>query len=245
MAHPKTAILVLSYNGIEVTKKFFNHLYKETDNFLVIMVDNGSTDGSVEYLSDLASQKDNFIFTASDKNLGVINGRNYAYDIYKTLEQRPPYLIFLDNDQFVQTGWLDHHFEVMQQSRAQMVGVEAWLMNGGFSPIRQCKNVSDPWTYIGCGGTLMDAEVPAKIGMFDPQFNPCYFEDPDFCFRAMEAGYKLAWNSKARITHLAHQTLGKRGDRMIHFKNSHRKLCDKWRGKKFRPQRQQFVLALR
>lgn len=244
MAHPKTAILVLNYNGLEVTKKFLGHLYNDTENFLVVMIDNGSTDGSVEYLSQFASEHDNFVFVTSDKNLGVINGRNYAYDIYKTLQDKPPYLIFLDNDQFVQPGWLDHHFDVMTQSKAQMVGVEGWLMNASFLPVRQCKDISEPWTYVGCGGMLMDAEVPAKIGMFDPQFNPCYFEDPDFCFRAIEAGYRIAWNSKARIIHLAHQTLGKRSDRMVHFRNSHRKLCEKWKGKKFRPRHQPWVAAL-
>jgi O-antigen biosynthesis protein len=244
MAHPKTAVLVLNYNGLELTKKFFTHLYRGTENFSVIMVDNGSTDGSVEYLSKLAIEKSNFFFSASDKNLGVINGRNYAYELFQLQSEPIPYLIHLDNDQFVQPGWLDQHFEVMQQSNAQMVGVEAWLMNSGFSPIRQCKKLSDPWTYIGCGGTLMSVEVPDKIGMFDTRFNPCYFEDPDFCFRAIEAGFKMAWNSKAKITHLAHQTLGKRTDRMIHFKNSHKKLREKWQGKTFRPQRQPFVSAL-
>lgn len=244
MAHPKTAIIVLSYNGVDITKKFLKHLYDFTENFLLVMIDNGSTDGSASYLGEFAAEHDNVVFVANDTNLGVICGRNYGYDVYRRLLDRPQYLCFLDNDQFVQPGWLSHHFKVMEQSKAQIVGVEAWLMNSNFRPIHQCKHTGDPFTYIGCGGTLMSSEVTDTIGMFDPQFNPCYFEDPDFCFRAVDAGFRLAWNSRAKLIHLPHQTLGKNPRRAQNFQSSHQKFCAKWKRRRVFPQRQPLVEAL-
>jgi len=245
MNHPSTAIVVLNYNGIDVTKKFFSHLYEHTENFHVIIIDNGSDDGSVEYLSDLSSNKDNITLVCNDSNLGVIGGRNQGFNIYQSLADRPSYLSYLDNDQFVQSGWLQHHHDVLEQSNADVVGVEAWLMSNSFLPMRQCKRPTEPWTYVGCGGMLMKGEIPMKIGMFDEQFNPCYFEDPDLCFRVLDAGYKLCWNYKARLIHIPHQTLGKNPKRMELFKRSHEKFRNKWRGKKVRPMRQHSVDALK
>lgn len=228
MSHPKTAILVLSYNGLSVTKRFFSHLYENTQNFQVVMVDNGSTDGSVEYLTALSKEKNDFLFTPNPTNLGVINGRNYAYEIYRKMEDRAPYLIFLDNDQFVQPGWLEQHHSAMSQGRADLVGVEAWVMSKTFMPIKRCTRSFEPWTYIGCGGMMVKEAVAQKIGMFDEQFNPCYFEDPDYCFRAIDAGFKLFWNHAARVIHQPHQTLGLNPRRKQNFLESGAKFRKKW-----------------
>lgn len=240
-----TAILVLSYNGLAVTQKFLQHLYKNTSNFKLLMVDNGSTDGTVEYLSEFAKSNPNMIFIANPTNLGVINGRNFSYEEYLKMADCPEYLCFLDNDQFVQAGWLDHHFQVLEQSSADVVGVEAWLLSGSFWPIEKCERVSECWTYIGCGGMLMHRKVTDKIGLFDPQFNPCYFEDPDFCNRAVDAGFILAWNSKAKLIHLPHQTLGKNPNRIENLKKSHIKFANKWKGRRLRQFLQPTVQALR
>lgn len=245
MSHPTTAILVLSYNGLAVTQKFLVHLYKHTENFKLLMVDNGSTDGTVEYLTSFAKEHSNMTFIANPTNLGVINGRNFSYEQYLKMEDKPGYLCFLDNDQFVESGWLEHHFQVMEESEADLIGVEAWLLSSSFWPIEKCKRVSEPWSYVGCGGMLMSSRVTDAIGMFDPQFNPCYFEDPDFCYRAADAGFKLAWNSKAKLIHLPHQTLGKNPDRLKNLRESHRKFAEKWKGRRKREWLQFQVQALR
>jgi len=240
----KAAIIVLSHNGLDVTKKFLKHLYRYTDDFTLIMIDNGSSDESPEYLGEFSDDHDNMLFIANDENLGVIGGRNHGWSIYQTLDDKPPYLGFLDNDQFVEDGWLDQHLNVLDQSHAHVVGVEAWMLSTTFRPMHRCKRFGEPWSYVGCGGMFMKKEVPEDISMFDPQFNPCYFEDPDFCFRARRAGYRLAWNYKARVTHLPHQTLGKNPKRMQLFQKSHAKFFEKWKGSRFTPQRQHAVEAL-
>ena len=91
----------------------------------------------------------------------------------------------------------------------------------------------------------MRGELPERLGMFDERFNPAYFEDPDFCFRIMDDEGRLAWNYKARIVHLPHQTLGKNSKKMEIFKNSYSEFCTKWAKRKFRPQRQDLVEALK
>ena len=76
-------------------------------------------------------------------------------------------------------------------------------------PVKKVEDIRDYFTYVGCGGMLMKRRVPEKIGIFDTRFNPAYFEDPDFSFRAHQAGFKIGWNIAAKLVHLPHQTLGK------------------------------------
>lgn len=47
----KLSVITLTYNKLEYTKKFIESLYKYTKDFELIIVDNGSTDGTVEYLN--------------------------------------------------------------------------------------------------------------------------------------------------------------------------------------------------
>lgn len=245
MYHPRTAIIVLTYNGLDTTKKFLKDLYDNTERFLLIIIDNGSTDDSPEYLGNFAEEKGNVVFSANDENLFIIGGRNYGYEIYDSLFEKPDYLMFLDNDQFVQPGWLQHHHDVMAQSKAHIVGVEGWLLNKNFRPVKKCDRPTDPWSYVGCGGMMMERAVPESIGMFDPIFDPFYFEDPDYCFRALDADFRIAWNYKAKLVHQAHQTLGKNPARTKAFLNSHTKFYEKWKGRKALPQIQHKVPALR
>lgn len=243
----KTALIVLSYNGLDTTKMFMSHFDANTnqDDVLLIMIDNGSSDGSAEYLSSESQQRSNMIFVANSSNLGIIDGRNYGYAIYSALSDKPEYLMFLDNDQYVQKDWLTQHHAVLKESKAAVVGVEAWLMNNRFYPVQQAKRPSDPWTYVGCGGMLMSGKVPDTLGMFDSKFNPAYFEDPDFCFRIMENEWRIAWNYKAKVVHMAHQTLGKNNKKMEIFRTSYGHFCDKWKHNRVRPQRQEPLPCLR
>lgn len=247
MSSMRTALVVLSYNGLETNKRFMEHFDSNTnqDDIVLIFIDNGSRDGSAEYLSKEADKRDNMVFVASDANLGVIGGRNYGFDLYKGLEDKPEYLMFLDNDQYVQKGWLEQHHAVLKETEASVVGAEAWLMTRYFRPTAIAKKPNDPWTYIGCGGMLMKGELPERLGLFDSRFNPAYFEDPDFCFRIIQDGGTLAWNYKAKIIHLPHQTLGRNSNKMKIFNNSYAKFKEKWRMKKFPQKRQFLVEALR
>ena len=52
----KLSIITLTYNHLKYTKKFIESLYKYTNDFELIIVDNGSTDGTVEYLKKLETE---------------------------------------------------------------------------------------------------------------------------------------------------------------------------------------------
>jgi GT2 family glycosyltransferase len=233
--HPKTSIIVLAHNALDINKRFLHALYKHTSNFELIMIDNASSDGSLQYFQAFSADKTNMTLVSNSQNLGVIGGRNQGYEIYAKMPNRPEYFVFLDNDQFCQSKWLEMHHSVMEYGKYDIVGVEAWLLNSSFWPVKNCKRPGEPFSYVGCGGMMIKSKVTDAIGMFDNRFNPCYFEDPDFCFRARQQSFRIGWNYKAAITHLPHQTLGKNSKRWQHLRNSHAKFQDKWKDTKMLP----------
>lgn len=215
--HPHTDIIALVHNKLSVTKQFVDRLFKHTENFRLIFVDNGSSDDTPIYLKE---NNNRWTVLTHDKNLGVIGGRNSATRLITS-----DYFLNIDNDQLVTPGWLDLLYECMSKGY-DIVGSEAWklalpgskgqvVLNGqpgpqdrSYFPYMKCTKRDDSFTYIGCGGMLIKKTVLDDIGLFDDRFSPAYFEDPDFCFRAIQAGYKLGWCPECKIDHLAHQTIG-------------------------------------
>lgn len=103
------SVIILSYNTKNLTKKCLNSLLKnisknKTIKFEVIVVDNGSDDGSVEMLKKIRSRlnrdeirnKTIFKFIFNDKNLGYPKGNNEALKV-----ANGKYILFLNSDVMV------------------------------------------------------------------------------------------------------------------------------------------------
>ena len=93
----KLSIITLTLNKLDYTKKFIKSLFEYTKDFELIIVDNGSTDGTVEYLETL----DNIKLIKNSENKGFSAGS------YKDLT-RVAYLnedmwteLFMDNKKFI------------------------------------------------------------------------------------------------------------------------------------------------
>ncbi len=243
--HPTTDIVCLVHNQIEITKGFVKHLFENTQDFNLIFVDNNSTDGTADWLEQGQQDHKWKVVTATDDgvrtNLGVIGGRNLGAKYVVS-----DYFLNIDNDQYTGPGWLDSLHCKMSEGY-DIVGCEAWRLappNSGavviggkshdriYFPYKKCSRAGEPFTYIGCGGMLIKKAVYEKIGLFDDRFNPAYFEDPDFCFRAIRSGYKIGWCQNCNITHLAHQTFDhqKLFDKNSQFVQSWNKFKNKWDG---------------
>ncbi len=214
--NPRVDIICLVHNQLHITKGFVKSLFANTENFRLTFIDNGSTDETPKFLAKgLKDGKWDAVFPR--ENLGVIGGRNLGVKYIKS-----DYFMNIDNDQYVKAGWLDKLFGVINRGY-DIAGCEAWSLTppgtagvmsiGGvqisdrsYFPQRHCENPGENFTYIGCGGMLIKREVYDKIGLFDDRFNPAYFEDPDFCWRAIKEGFKLGWSHDCPIDHLAHGT---------------------------------------
>ena len=220
----KIDIILLTHNDIFNTKGCIENIYHFTSNFNLVILDNYSQDGTVDFLENLKKEKDNLILSLSKENLGCIKGRNIAYG----LSNKSEYVIFLDNDQFVTKGWVKSYFSYIDNG-FDIIGFEGWQMKKDFYPQRR-SCISEEFNYVGCGGMFLKREVIEKIGLFDEDFGMLYFEDPDFCWRANEAGYKICWNEHNKIHHKPYKLLNR--ERRQHFMRSWDIFKKKYKGYK-------------
>lgn len=223
-------IIILTHNNLSYTKSCLQALYENTVNFGLIIVDNGSDEETTSFLKRQQIIHDNIVVKFNNSNKGVIRGRNMGYEQTLLSLMGSYYTVFLDNDQFVQPGWTDHYYKMMEDGY-DIVGVEAWEVRTDFYPIRKLQKYSDDavFHYIGCGGMMIKSFIISEMGLFDDRFSPMYFEDPDFCFRAYGLGYKIGWNSHKKVVHAPHKLLGNT-KRKGWFLASWKKFQDKWQG---------------
>jgi len=221
------SIILLTYNNINNTKKCIDLLYKHTPNFSLVIWDNNSSDGTKDYLKQLSDIKDNIIINFNDKNDGIIIGRNKAYEFSQKTNNNAEYIFFLDNDQYVQEGWLESYLSFIDLGY-DLVGCEAWLVRSDFYPLKKITNPKDSFNYVGAGGLMAKQNIIEDIELFDKRYAPCYFEDPDLCWRAHNAGYKIGWNYNPVIIH-NHRGPLLNNERRQYFLRNWKKFQEKWK----------------
>lgn len=230
----KLLIGILQHNKFPITEKCIKKIISNTTEveFDIFVIDNASKDGSKDLIKNFCDLN-NIKLNLEEKNHGVIGGRNIIFDYFKS-NTTYSHLIFLDNDQFVTKDWIIGYKEAFNKFPDSIVGTEAWVMMHNLTPLRKSKIEDIGFTYIGCGGMMVSRKVVDCLGFYDEMFNPAYFEDPDYCVRALNNSIPVVWNTKSRIDHLPHQTLGQGGLNASNtFKQSLKKFRDKWKDKFF------------
>ncbi|MBM3975466.1 MAG: glycosyltransferase [Planctomycetes bacterium] len=208
-----TSLIVLSKNARSVTVRCIEALRRAADPAHpqeILVVDNGSTDGSAEWL---AAQPD-VQLVRNATNLGACRARNQALRLAKG-----EWIAFLDNDAFVQPGWLSrlkrhagfdervglvgplsdraaHGQQIsFQQTAGEPLDPMALAHSVDSKLAREKHALSRGATLMSSFCILVRRAVVDKIGGFDERFSPWGFEDDDFTLRARLAGFR------ARVAH--------------------------------------------
>ncbi len=220
-------IILLTYNKLDCTKKCIENIYKYTEDFNLIIIDNGSKENTKNFLKKLDKEHNNLIIQYNKENIGIIKGRNQGYEIGKKEFGDVDLVFFLDSDQMVLENWLESYMEFFEKGY-RVVGSVAWKMRAtDFYPYRIMKNRNEEFNYVGIGGVMVKNSVIEDIGLFDERYELYYFEDPDFIFRVYRAGYKIGWNYNLAIEHEKHN-LSLKGERKIYFIENWKKFREKW-----------------
>jgi len=211
-----TSIIVLSYNGLHHIKKCMRSIEECTGApYELIVIDNGSTDGSRKYLRGIPGIK----LIENPENVGAPAGRNQGIAIADG-----EYFVFLDNDTMVTDGWLER-FIVFANSNpdygllgpmSNCVSGEQLVLQPGYTTYEELQAFGRDWAlkFKGKGAVVhrlilfclfARREVIQIIGGIDPIYGKWGFEDDDFCLRAMIAGYKCALAKEIFIHHTGGQ----------------------------------------
>ncbi|HDS85055.1 MAG TPA: glycosyltransferase family 2 protein [Phycisphaerales bacterium] len=216
------SIIVLTCNNLEsATKLFIDSLFQCTceDQFELIIVDNGSKDGTVDYLKELSSRHSNIKLIFNDENNGYSKGNNQGLRI-----ARGQYLCLVNNDILFTANWLDKLVSILQCHPE--IGLISPVVNEPGDAVTS-ENYLDKMplsvqTRDGCFQYSLSAsfccvcmhrKVFEKIGYLDEAFTPAYYEDADYCLRALYQGYKNAILLNSFVFHNHCQTSGTLADR--------------------------------
>ena len=222
MAGGKNAIvsmIILNWNGIEYTRDCIKSVREKTvyKSYEIIVVDNGSNKKEVEELKKLHSRKLIDKLILNDSNRGFSGGNNQGMDI-----ARGNYMLLLNNDILVKKGWLSTLVEVGESSKKiGLIGPKITLHHtpdicfgaGSITDSGAAKFGYETERceveQIGGAALLFKRAVFDKIGGLDNGFNPIYFEESDFCTRAIRAGFKVMFVPESEVIHFENAAVSK------------------------------------
>jgi len=212
------SIIIPSFNTKEVTLRCIKTIVENTEiSYEVILVDNASTDGTVEAVKLLKIENCKLKIFCNSKNMGFARAVNQGIKIAKG-----EYVLLLNSDVFVKKGSIEKMVEFAQKtSGCGVVGGKLVFGSGEiqysvmvFPTLWQtiCKywfGKNDP--VLPREVAVVDAVVGAAflvspkakdiVGLMDERYF-MYFEDLDYCRRVKRAGLATYYLPDAEFTHL-------------------------------------------
>jgi GT2 family glycosyltransferase len=207
--HPRVGVVVLNYMGVADTLGCLESLAALHDPVRVIVVDNGSGDGSADRLAAVPGVE----VIANDANLGFAGGNNVA--IERLLDVGLEFVWVLNNDTVVEPSTAEELLAVADADpRVGAVGSvlydmavpERVLTWGGGSlgrwsgRTRDAHSESDRIDYLTAASILLRASALQEVGLFDPRYFFTW-EDVDLSGRLAAAGWRLAVAGRSRVWH--------------------------------------------
>lgn len=213
---PLVSVIIVTYNNVGLNRQCLAGVLRDTDypNLEVIVVDNGSTDGTPDLLRDLARDHACLSVVLNADNKGFAAANNQALAIAKG-----DYLCLLNNDTVVSGRWLSTLVRHLQHdpelglvgpvtnaigNEAQIdvgyIQVEempAWAANYCRSRRSELSDIS----MLAFFCVLMPRRVYEQVGPLDEQFGLGMFEDDDYNARVRSAGFKVKLAQDSFVHH--------------------------------------------
>jgi GT2 family glycosyltransferase len=243
MSH--VSIVIVAHNQLKYSGICIESVLKRTHYpFRLVLVDNGSTDGTEDYFRSIESA----VVIRNDTNAGFPAGANTGMR-----SADGAYVVLLNNDTIVTDGWLTRLVEAAESD--ETIGLVGPLTNHskgaqliGKRDFRDAQELEEYARRLATDNAgqrqltdcltgfclLIKREVIEQIGYLDERFGIGNFEDDDYCLRARQAGYKLVIAMDCFVYHFGERTfleLGIEGDRWINLLSENRELfAKKWQG---------------
>ncbi|MFC7678023.1 glycosyltransferase family 2 protein [Paenibacillus sp. GCM10028914] len=232
----KTSIIIPTFNGRQLLKDCVYSIKRYTEEpYEIIVVDNGSTDGTVD-----VCRQEGITFISLANNAGFPAACNKGLKI-----ATGDTLLLLNNDVIVSRNWLSNMLECLNSSAD--IGIVGPLTNyaSGKQQIEMpytnleemAEQLNEPdsgkWLPVDrivglC--FLFKRELMEQIGLLDERFSPGHYEDDDYCYRARQAGYTFRLAGDVFIFHHGSASFSRQDRSKVEslIENNRQKFIDKW-----------------
>lgn len=229
----KVFVIIVNWNGkkyTEICLASLAKINKHNSNVNIVVVDNGSTDNSVDILKKISPD---VLFLETGANLGFTGGNNLG--IRYALDHQADFVWLLNNDTFVDRNVLSflsafddpkvgicgskiyfaagrefHHDRYKEKDRGRVLwyagGVVDWdnmyASHRGVDEVDhgQYDTTEETAFVTGCS-MIIRRGVIDRIGTLDDRYY-LYLEDLDYCLRAKKAGYSLMYVPSSILWHV-------------------------------------------
>jgi GT2 family glycosyltransferase/SAM-dependent methyltransferase len=217
------SVVIPTWNGRDLLRDCLTALGTQTfAPSVVVVVDNGSTDGTIEMLRD---DFPDVRVVAFDRNTGFSPAVNAGIRV-----AGGDWVALLNNDAVPEPGWLAHLAEAAEKAEPEVAFLASKILSldgtlvdsagdyldrslaagqrGHREPDDGRYDTADE-VFSGCGGaTLYRRSMLEALDLFDERFF-AYYEDVDLCFRARLAGWTGRYVPEARVRHHVSATTGR------------------------------------
>lgn len=221
------SIIILNWNGLEDTKLCLDSILSiDYPNYEILLIDNGSTDGSVQYFHKLSNAKIKFISLPT--NQGFTGGHIAGYK-----ESSGDILFLVNNDSVVDPSIVTRAVNIFKEDcKIAAIGGRAYFWDKSNKPYNT-KN--DFYSYqeinpvtaeaktlnydngrcepnnISGSAVFIRKSVVDRLGYFDNNFF-AYYEETDLFARFKQAGYKIIYDPSLQIWHKNRASTKKKQD---------------------------------
>ncbi len=213
--------VTVNWNRPQDTIACLNSLLAQDTAIKLLLVDNGSTDNSLELIHSACPSVE-VIETGS--NLGFAGGFNVG--IRHSLAQGADYVLIINNDTLADRSMVKHLLanissDVGAVSPAIFYADEPeriWAVGSNFNPLlleltdqhgrdKPAPTIPSERDFLTACALLVKREAFTKVGLFDERFF-MYYEDKDFSLRMRQEGYRLMVVPRARLWHKGSSSTG-------------------------------------
>jgi len=222
---PRASVVIPNWNGRDLLEKYLPSVVEALSGNSgneIIVVDNGSTDGSADFVRTHFPQVN---LLALSSNLGFGGGSNAGFRAAKNdivvllnsdMRVAPDFLApllegFTDPEVFSVSCQI--FFSDPNKPREETGLTQAWWQDGGLRVRHRIDpQVTDlfPCFYGGGGSCAFDRQKFLELGGFDKLLEPFYLEDTDLGYMAWKRGWKVLYQPRSIVHHEHRGTIGKK-----------------------------------
>jgi len=243
---PSVDLCLVTWNNLPLLKRMMESLSSTDypkDKINVYITDNGSNDGTVEYLKLLSTE---FIFKIHPEFLPINSGVPYGLNL-AVIKGKGELVAKIDDDIIFPSNWLkdlvkvilkrpycgmicpkvlnDNSFHSIQS--ADFVVFPSHTAHENEADVGQVDYFSKASNLRGCCN-LYRRDVFNNCGLFDIRFSPSQYEDLDHQIAVLARGYEIIYDGYVNVIHKLNSGLDKSSAGLSSFRGNQLKLFGKW-----------------